>query len=370
MQMMRGLFRGDRVGRKPVLIVSLVLLALSSLGCTQAASVPELVWLRLVTGFGIGALMPASVALASDYLPDRLRAVAIMVVFTGAPLGGFLGKIIVAQLLPTYGWPIIFWIGGLLPLALIPVLLFWCPESPRVLLARGQLTDRAARLLRQLGIDLSTPRDEVDVIDGNPVAGLFRDGLAGTTVLIWILYFSNLLSMYMISYWMPTVLSLSGLTPADAVFVSSMQDAGPLLSIFLIVPLATKFGPPTVLCVTLFLGMLCIAILGLGNLPYYLLLPVIFLIGAGTVGSMTGINGMTAALYPARVRNTGMGWALGIGRLGGIAGPWLGGVLLGMGLPPRQIFLATCITAATATVTMVALGIRGRRQARVVLREA
>ena len=237
MQMMRGLFRGDRVGRKPVLIVSLVLLALSSLGCTQAASVPELVWLRLITGFGIGALMPASVALASDYLPDRLRAVAIMVVFTGAPLGGFLGKIIVAQLLPTYGWPIIFWIGGLLPLALIPVLLFWCPESPRVLLARGQLTDRAARLLRQLGIDLSTPRDEVDVIEGNSVAGLFRDGLAGTTVLIWILYFSNLLSMYMISYWMPTVLSLSGLTPADAVFVSSMQDAGPLLSIFLIVPL-------------------------------------------------------------------------------------------------------------------------------------
>jgi AAHS family 4-hydroxybenzoate transporter-like MFS transporter len=109
---------GDRVGRKPVLIVSLVLLAVSSLGCTQAATIPELVWLRLVTGMGIGALMPASVALASDYLPDRLRAVAIMVVFTGAPLGGFLGKIIVAQLLPAYGWPVIFWIGGLLPLAL------------------------------------------------------------------------------------------------------------------------------------------------------------------------------------------------------------------------------------------------------------
>lgn len=108
------------------------------------------------------------------------------------------------------------------------------------------------------------------------------------------------------------------------------------------------------LCFTLFLGM-------------YLLLPVIVLIGVGTVGSMTGINGMTAALYPARVRNTGMVWALGIGRLGGIAGPWLGGVLLGMGLPPRQIFLATCLTAATATVTMVALGLRGRRQAGAAL---
>ena len=254
---------GDRVGRKPVLIASLVLLAISSLGCTQVRTVPELVWLRLVTGLGIGMLMPASVALASDYLPDRLRAGAIMVVFTGAPLGGFLGKVIVAELLSSQGWPVIFWIGGLLPLALIPVLLLWLPESPRVLLARGRLTESGMRLMRQLSIDLSTPAEHVDVVKGNPVTGLFRDGLGTTTILIWILYFSNLLSMYLISYWMPTVLSLSGLTPADAVFASSMQEAGPLLSVFLIVPLATRFGPPNVLRVMLFMGILAIGTIGL-----------------------------------------------------------------------------------------------------------
>ena len=130
------------------------------------------------------------------------------------------------------------------------------------------------------------------------------------------------------------MLSLSGLTPADAVFVSSMQEARPLLSIFLIVPLATKYGPPNVLCFTLFLGMLCIAWMGLTNLPYYPLLPVIFLIGAGTVGSMTGIHGMTAALYPARVRNTGMGWALARGRAAGdgaAAAPDIFGDLLDSG---------------------------------------
>ncbi len=361
---------GDRIGRKPVMIGALLILGITSLACTQAGSISELVIYRLFTGIGIGAVMPVTVALSSDYIPVRLRAVTIMIVFTGSPLGGFLGKQIVAQLLPIYGWPAIFWIGGLLPLALIPVMLLWLPESPRFLLAKGRLTDSAKRLLARLDIDYSAPSHELDVAQGNPVAGLFRDGLGATTILIWLLYFANLMSLYLVSYWMPTVLSLSGLSPADAVAASSFADAGPLISIFLVVPLATRFGPPNVLTVMLFTGILSVAAIGLLNLPYTVLLLVLFLIGACTVGSMTGINGFTGALYPARVRNTGMGWALGVGRLGGIAGPWVGGYLLGQGWPPRQIFLVTCVTAGMATVTMIALGVRGRRQARAVLREA
>ena len=354
---------GDRIGRKPVLLVSIVLLGVSSLLCTQATAIPHLIWLRLITGMGIGVLMPATVALASDYLPERLRAAGIMIVFTGAPLGGFAGGMLVSELLPTHGWPVIFWIGGILPLALFPVVLLWLPESPRFLLAKGKLSAASQRLMGQLGIDLATPAQRVDVARGNPVAGLFQDGLAATTLLIWALFFANLLSMYLIGYWMPTILSLSGLSPADAVFASALREAGPLVSVFLIAPLSTRYGPPNVLRITLFSGIICIAVVGLVNLPYAALLAVIFLIGCFTVGSQTGMNGMTAALYPARVRNTGMAWALGIGRLGGIAGPWLGGVLLGMGWPPRQIFLVTCVTAAIATVAMVALGVMGKRRA-------
>jgi AAHS family 4-hydroxybenzoate transporter-like MFS transporter len=361
---------GDRIGRKPVMIGSLLILGITSLACTQATNIQELVIARTLTGIGIGAVMPVTVALSSDYLPARLRAVAIMIVFTGSPAGGFFGKQIVAELLPVYGWTSIFWIGGLLPLALIPVMAIWLPESPRFLLAKGRLTDQSRRLIGRLGLDLDTPSDHVDVVKGNPVAGLFKDGLAGTTVLVWILYFSNLMSLYLISYWMPTVLSLSGLLPAEAVRASSYGELGPLISIFLVVPLAFRFGPAPILACMLGTGILSIAAIGLLALPHALLLVVIFLIGACTVGSMTGINGMTAALYPARVRNTGMGWALGIGRLGGIGGPSLGGFLLSLGWPPRQIFLVTCVTAGIAMVTMIALGIRGRRQARMVLREA
>jgi AAHS family 4-hydroxybenzoate transporter-like MFS transporter len=355
---------GDRLGRKPVLIVSLLFLAVSSIACVYATSISELVMWRFVTGIGIGGIMPATVALTSDYVPERLRAPIVMVIFTGNPLGGFLGGQIIAQLLPHYGWPVIFWLGGLLPLALIPVMLFWLPESPRFLLARGRLTTRTERLLRTLNIEPASrekPHD-VDVATGNPVAGLFRDGLATTTVFVWILYFANLLSIYLISYWLPTVLNLSGLNPADSVFAASLMSAGPLVSVFAMAPLSRHFGPQRVLAVMLVTGVAVIATVGLANPPHDLLLLAIFLMGCCTVGSMTGINGMTAALYPARVRTTGMGWALGIGRLGGIGGPWLGGVLLTAGWPPRQIFLCACVTALIGTFCVVMLHIQARRR--------
>ena len=265
---------GDRLGRKPVLIASLAFLAdlLAGLRLTPPASRNLIMW-RFVTGIGIGGIMPATVALTSDYVPERLRAPIVMVIFTGNPLGGFLGGQLIAQLLPHFGWPVIFWIGGLLPLALIPVMLFWLPESPRFLLARGRMTTRTERLLQTLNIETTGTTGQpaahvVDVATGNPVAGLFRDGLATTTVLVWILYFANLLSIYLISYWLPTVLNLSGLSPADSVFAASLMSAGPLVSVFAMAPLARHFGPQRVLAVMLITGVVVIATVGLANPPH------------------------------------------------------------------------------------------------------
>src|SRR5581483_3821898 len=141
-------------------------------------------FLRFMTGIGIGALMPSTVSLASDYAPDRLRASVTMWVFAGNPLGGFLGGQLIAQVLPLFGWPVIFHIGGALPLLLFPFLLIWLPESPRFLLTRGVRTGAALRIFAATGIDPATSHTQhVDVARSNTVVALFSDGYALRTIL-------------------------------------------------------------------------------------------------------------------------------------------------------------------------------------------
>jgi AAHS family 4-hydroxybenzoate transporter-like MFS transporter len=294
------------------------------------------------------------VALTSDYASERWRGSFIMAMFCGNTLGGFLGGQLAAQMLPRFGWESIFLVGGVAPLLLAPVLMLALPESPRFLLARGASSAQAARLLATLGLAPGggTPH-AVDVARGNPVAALFAEGFARRTVLLWIMFFAGLLDLYLLGYWLPAVLNLSGLSPADAAFAASMQTAGGVISILALGPLSRRFGAERVLTLSFAGGAFFIAAIGLVRLPHGLLLLAIFGAGAGTIGSQLAANALCATLYPARIRSTGIGWALGIGRLGGIAGPALGGALLALGWPPKQIFLCACLGALVATFATI-----------------
>ena len=185
---------------------------------------------------------------------------------------------------------------------------------------------------------------------GNPVQQLFTGGLAISTILLWIAFFANLLNMYLFSYWMPTVLTLSGFKPETAVFYASMFQLGGILSTLLLGPMIDRFGAPRVLACSFASGVIFVLAIGLDNLPAPFIMIPIFGAGAAMIGSQLGANAMAAGLYPARIRSTGVGWALGIGRLGGIAGPAIGGALLAFGLPPKQIFLCACGPALIAAL--------------------
>lgn len=356
---------GDRLGRKPVILASLLFLGIFSLASAYATSIQMLAFLRFMTGIGIGALMPSTVALVSDYAPERLRAIVAMAIFSGNPLGGFLGGQLIAQLLPIYGWTCIFYIGGALPLILFPILLIWMPESPRFLLAHNRRSARALRIFATLGIAPDTIRlaggTRLDLARGNTVAALFADGYALRTILFWIMFFCSLLSLYLIGFWLPTVLHLEGLTPADAVFASSLYSAGGVLAVFALGPLSNRFGLEPVFSGCLALGTVVIAAVAIGHLPYLPLLALIFIMGVCVIGGQCGVNGLSAARYPARIRNTGVGWALGMGRLGGIFGPGLGGFLLGSGWQPPHILLCACLTAAIAALCVLLMRLPAAR---------
>jgi AAHS family 4-hydroxybenzoate transporter-like MFS transporter len=358
---------GDRVGRKPLLVASITIFGLASLASALSDSLGFLTITRFFTGLGIGGAFPGAATLTGDYAPHRRRALMIMASFTGAPLGGFVGGQIVALLLPHFGWPVIFVLGGVFPLLLVPVLLLWLPESPRFLAHRGNLSPRQAALLKRLDIDPDQAQPHaVDVAQGNPIAMLFGKGYALQTVLLWIIFFCSLMNLFLFGYWMPEVFHLIGMSPADAVFASSLRDLGAIFAVLYLGLLIDRLGPERSLAVHYAVGAVFIAIIALVALPYAALLAITFLCGMTIIGSQTGANATCGKLYPARMRTSGLGWALGIGRLGGIAAPVLGGWLLRSGMPPTQIFLSACGFALIAAVATALLAFRGGERAPVL----
>ena len=362
---------GDRLGRRPLLLGSLTIFGVASLFSAFAGSLGMLSALRFFTGLGIGGAFPGAATLTGDYAPQRLRATMIMVTFTGAPLGGFVVGQVGALLLARFGWPSLFVLGGLLPLLTVPVLAFWLPESPRFLAARRTLSPRQTALLQRLDIAPGQAVESLDLATGNPVKMLFGEGYALQTVLLWIIFFCSLMDLFLFGYWLPEVLHLTGMTPAEAARAASFRALGAMFAVLYLGVLIDRFGPQRALAWHYAAGAVFTALISLVAMSYALLVAVIFLSGMTTTGSQTGANGTCGKLYPARMRTTGLGWTLGVGRLGGIAAPPLGGYLLIIGMPPRHIFLAACGFAVIAAIATALLGLRApRAQAPAVSRAA
>ncbi len=362
---------GDRFGRKPLLLGSLLIFGLASLASATAGSLFFLTVTRFFTGLGIGGGFPGAATLTGDYAPQRRRALLIMASFTGAPIGGFICGQLAGVLLPTLGWPTIFVIGGIVPLVLVIVMALWLPESPRFLARKDNLSPREAALLQQLDIEPAPAEAHViDLAHGNPVAMLFSKGYALQTVLMWIIFFCSLLDLFLFLYWLPEVLHLTGMTPAAAARASSYRELGGIVTVLYLGWLIDRYGPERTLAWNYAAGIVFIGLIALVALPYLVLVSVIFISGMTIIGSQTGANAACGKLYPARMRTSGLGWALGIGRLGGIAAPLLGGYLLRSGLAPTHIFLSACVFALIAAVATGLLAFRGNRVGQLAVARA
>ena len=354
---------GDRFGRKPLLLMSLVVFGLASLASAVSPSLYFLAGTRFFTGAGIAGGFAGTVALTGDYTPQRLRARMIMLTFTGAPLGGFVGGQAVALLLHEgFGWQSIFVIGGVFPLVLLAIAALWLPELPRLLAVRASLTLRHHAVLRRLAIAPSPEHAHaIDVARSNPIRMLFGDGYALQTILLWIIFFCSLLDLFLFIFWLPEVLHLTGMTPAGAVFATSLYPLGGILAVLYLGWAIDHFGAHRALAAHFAVGIVFIAMIALVTLPYLALLAVVLLSGVTVLGSQTGLNAACGKLYPARMRVSGYGFATGVGRLGGIAAAPLGGYLLAAGLPPPFVFLTACVFAGIAAVATALLAFPARQ---------
>ena len=282
---------GDRFGRKPLLMMSVTLFGIASLASAVSPSLGFLAGTRFFTGAGIAGGFAGTVALTGDYTPQRLRAMMIMVTFTGAPLGGFVGGLVVSGLLTEgFGWPIIFVIGGVFPLVLLAITALWLPESPRFLAARANLAPHQHALLQRLAITPSPGETHaVDFARGNPIRMLFGEGFALQTTLLWIIFFCSLLDLFLFMFWLPEVLHLIGLTPAQAVFATSLYPLGGVTAVLYLGWAIDRLGKRS-LAVHYAMGIVFISLISLVAMPYFALLAVVLMSGVTVLGSQTGLN--------------------------------------------------------------------------------
>ena len=328
---------GDRLGRKPVLIGCTAVFVVFSLMTGFAAGLPSLAVLRFFTGLGLGGGIPIAIALATDCAPLQNPRRVVILMSAGVSVGNTVGGFIAAQIVRTAGWPSIFVVGGLLPLLVIPLLMICMPESQAL-----RAVDHQARK--------TTPAD------------LFRHGLALRTCILWMVNLFNLVGNYFILFWLPAILHAKGLTPSYAVLATTMYALGSIIGALITAPIVDRFGVERIIAGVLCMGALCVLAVGLFELPFAVLCAVICGAGIGIGGCQHGINSVSGAMYPAAMRATGAGWALGFGRIGQIGGPLVGGTLLGLGWASRDIFLAASIPAFCVACGMAALSWLGHRQ--------
>ena len=348
----------DRIGRKPVLVMCALVFGAGSLLTAMASTVNQLLLVRLITGFGMGGAMPNAIALTSEFMPTRRRAGGVAMMFCGFSAGAAIGGVIAAAIIPRFGWQSVFLVGGVIPIAVGVTAAFVLPESIRFLLIKGQHARARAYLRRVMGApasgELSAGAGEYGE-GSNPVIELFKDGRGAATLFLWVVYFMNLLNLYFLNSWLPTIINDAGIPVATALRLTSLFQAGGIVGGLLLGRLLDKRPSFAILAGCYVWAAACIYLIGIAGVSVLWFAATITGAGFGIIGGQNVANALSSEFYPTRMRSTGVGWALGIGRIGSIAGPLIGGIILTQGTATRQIFWAATIPALVAALAAAAV---------------
>lgn len=352
----------DKIGRRPVLITTTVFYSLMTLLAAGADSFEEMRLLRLVGGIGMGSIIPNATALIGELSPSKRRITLIMTITVGFTAGAAVAAVLSAWLIPTFGWRSVLYVGGGIPLLVSILMFFWLPESLEFLILRNKKPDRVRRWVSQIDPTLEIgPDTEYTVRErprgGVPVVHLFRDGRALTTVMLWIINFMNLLNLYFLAGWLPSVLGDEGFSTSAAALIAGSLQVGGLVGTFGLAWLIGRGRFVPVLAVSFAVATASIALIGTGSVLSLVpaLTVVVFVAGWCVIGGQPGLNAMAATYYPTEMRSTGVGFCLGIGRIGAIVGPLLGGYLIDIQWSSEDLFFAAASAALVAALVVVGL---------------
>jgi len=334
----------DRIGRKIPLMLGLLIFSVFNGGLFWVHSFRTFCFLRFLAGLGMGGALTLNITLASEFAPARVRARMVATMFTGFMIGPALAGVISMLFIPSYGWRIVLFFA-LLPLIFVPFLYFFLPESVRFLAQKGRY-DKAINVLRRMEkaarIHPMSWTEESFVLPAFErkarVGQIFSPKLATMTVLIWLVYFFNLLAIYGLTTWLPTLLNKAGISLVKSYGYTVIDHFGGFLGAILLGAALDRFGRKWGLVSAYVLAAIVSWLFGQALGSPVALYALSFATGFLVIGGQSAQHAVTGEIYPTFVRSTGVGWALTIGRFGAVCGPLLGGLLQSAGFSFSQFF--------------------------------
>ncbi|HYA74810.1 MAG TPA: MFS transporter [Roseiarcus sp.] len=357
----------DRIGRKRVLIGATLGFGVFTLCTAFAGGLGELLVYRFLTGVGLGGAMPSFVSLSCEYVPRRLRASVVSLMWAGFPLGGVVGGLLASRLIPAFGWRSVFFAGGAPPLLLAIALALALPESLGYLIKTGAPAERVAQTLRRVFGDAAASCEARFVATqsegtGARVSDLFASGRAAGTLLLWTAFFFAFLILVTNSAWSPTLLGAAGVPIDRSAVALAVFNFGSLFGSGAAGWLLTRFGTIAVLPGALAGSAAAYSAAGLcaPSIVAVAALQGLFGLFAGCASS--ALIALGAVVYPTGIRATGVGWAMAAGRCGSFVGPLVVAGLVGARWPVASIFAAIGALVLVGALAALALGMRERSQ--------
>ena len=354
----------DRIGRRGIIVIGSAMFGILTIASTMVADLTEFTIVRFLAFMALGGTMPNIVALVSEFMPGSRRGRLLTWLFIAHGLGASLAGLIGPTFVAIHSWQLAFWAGGVLLLIFVPFLYAFMPESCRFLITRDPSDPRIAETMRRVDSAFevepgATFHSAEQTVSGSPIAGLFRDGRAPMTLLLWMAMGGALCVTATLTAWLPSYLHLlGGLETATATRMSSVSAFGAMIGPLMLTIMMKRMGMPLSLAITLFIAFFAMLSLALVAEAQYLGWVLGFCYGLFVIGAQAGLNSLVASSYPTSIRSTGIGWAGGIGRITSMIGPGIGGAILAAEWSPLSIYATVSGPLLIAALAMLLFYLR------------
>ena len=345
--MIGAIFAGrmaDSWGRRRTILGCAVVFSVFTVLCAFAPNAAVFGALRLLAGIGLGGLVPSANALVAELVPTKWRSTIATLMMSGVPIGGSIAALVGIQLIPAFGWESMFLVAGLALVIVVPLGLKYLPET----LAPVSAADKAARKAAGKASTIKEP---------SGFSSLLRAPYLGVSMLFALATIATLFAWYGLGTWLPNLMQLAGYNLGSALTFALALNLGAVAGSVITAWAGTRFGPVPTAIAAAAVAAVALMVLVTGP-PVTVVYLMLVLAGVGTHGTQCLIIAAVASHYPGHLRGTALGWALGTGRIGAVAAPQVGGLLLAAGLGVNSNFLAFAGAAAIAAVLLAAVGLK------------